>query len=103
MRLTLASITLAFAFLLGPSPATAAPDWLSQNLQAEDLSRDGGVRTRGLSLDQAVSQVRRDTGGRVLSAETVQRDGRPVHRIKVLTPENRVRVFYVDAGNRRSR
>jgi uncharacterized membrane protein YkoI len=48
-----------------------------------------------------VSQVRRDTGGRVLSAETVRRDGRSVHRIKILTPENRVRVFYVDAGGRR--
>ncbi len=97
MRPTLAIIILALFVSLSITPAQAAPDWLSQNLRAEDRSRDGGARSRGLSLDQAVSQVRRDTGGRVLSAETVQRNGQRVHRIKVLTPENRVRVYYVDA------
>jgi uncharacterized membrane protein YkoI len=101
MRHLLAIIALTLATALSPPAARAAPDWLTQNLRHEDNARDGGVSGRGLSLDQAVSQVRRDTGGRVLSAETVRRDGRSVHRIKILTPENRVRVFYVDAGGRR--
>lgn len=55
----------------------------------------------GLTLEQAVERVRRDTGGRVLAAETVQEDGRRVHRIKVLTPERNVRTVRVDAGNGR--
>lgn len=103
MRPTFAIITLGLILLLSGAPLQAAPDWLSQNLRAEDLSREGGSSARGLSLDEAVAQIRRDTGGRVLSAETIQRDGRPVHRIKVLTPANRVRVYHVDAGSRRSR
>lgn len=48
------------------------------------------------SLDEAVSRVRRETRGRVLSADTEERDGDAVHRIKVLTPSGRVRVLTVD-------
>jgi uncharacterized membrane protein YkoI len=53
---------------------------------------------RGISLDAAVAKVRRETGGRILSAETVNQGGRRVHRIKVLTPDKRVRIINVDAG-----
>lgn len=52
-----------------------------------------------LTLEQAVAQVRRETGGRILAAETVQENGRRVHRIKVLTPERSVRTVRVDAAN----
>ncbi|HDP89284.1 MAG TPA: hypothetical protein ENN42_04910 [Thioalkalivibrio sp.] len=59
-------------------------------------------QSAGLSLEQAVEQVRAETGGRILSAETVTRNGRRVHLIKVLTPDHRVRVVHVDATpNRR--
>ena len=51
----------------------------------------------GLSLNQAVQQVRRETGGRILSADTVNQDGRAVHRIKVLTPSGQVRIVTIDA------
>ncbi|HEX4853360.1 hypothetical protein [Arenimonas sp.] len=44
---------------------------------------DAGARVR---------QVERD-GGRVLQAEPMQRGGRQVYRLKVLTPEGRVRVL----------
>ena len=54
---------------------------------------------RERSLDAAVAAVRRETGGRILSAQTVTRDGRRVHRIKVLTRDRRVRVIYVNSGN----
>jgi len=54
----------------------------------------------GMSLNQAVQQVQQQTGGRVLSAETVRQGGRLVHRIKVLTPSGQVRVVTVDAGRR---
>jgi uncharacterized membrane protein YkoI len=54
--------------------------------------QDRSARRDGLSLDEAVSRVRRHTGGRVLSAEA--RDGR--YRVKVLLPDGAVRVYYVD-------
>lgn len=53
---------------------------------------------RGYSLDDAVSGVRRRNTGRVLSADTVQQDGRPVHRIRVLSDQGRVRGLRFD-GN----
>lgn len=39
-----------------------------------------------------VREVERD-GGRVLQAEPMQRSGREVYRLKVITPEGRVRVL----------
>lgn len=51
----------------------------------------------GISLDAAVARVRRDTGGRVLSAETREDRGRATHRIKVLLRDGSVRVINVDA------
>ncbi len=50
------------------------------------------ARASGMSLDQAVSQVRRETGGRILSAKTVSENGRRVHRIKVLMPSGSVKI-----------
>jgi uncharacterized membrane protein YkoI len=51
----------------------------------------------GVSLNEAVQQVQRETGGRVLSADTVNQGGRKVHRIKLLTPSGQVRVVVIDA------
>ena len=51
----------------------------------------------GISLNEAVQQVRRETGGRVLSADESSQDGRRVYRIKVLTPSGHVRVYVIDA------
>ncbi len=44
------------------------------------------------SLNDTVRRVERETGGRILSAETVTSGSREVFRIKVLTPDGRVRV-----------
>jgi uncharacterized membrane protein YkoI len=52
---------------------------------------------QGMSLEQAVAKVQRDTQGRILTAETVNQNGRPVHRIKVLMPNGNVRVIHIDA------
>lgn len=60
------------------------------------VARRGGEE-RGMSLNEAVRQVQRDTGGRVLSADTLRQGGRAVHRIKVLTPSGHVRVYNIDA------
>lgn len=45
------------------------------------------------AAEARVRQVERD-GGRVLQAEPMQRGGREVYRLKVLTPEGRVRVLH---------
>ncbi len=47
---------------------------------------------RAGSLQEAIEQVQAETGGRILSADTVRAGPREVYRIKVLTPDGRVRV-----------
>ena len=48
------------------------------------------------NLPAAVNRVERETGGRVLSAERRQQSGRELNRIKVYTPEGRMRVMWDD-------
>ena len=49
------------------------------------------------TLKQAIEQVERETGGKVLSAESIRTRGTVVYRIKVLMPEGRVRIFQIPA------
>jgi uncharacterized membrane protein YkoI len=63
----------------------------------ERSSRNESARRDGISLDEAVARVRRDTGGRVLSAEARENRGRTSYRIKVLLRDGSVRVVNVDA------
>ena len=57
-----------------------------------------------MTLEQAISQVQQQTGGKVLSANTIgtMRRGRGAfeHRIRVLTPNGHIRVIsiYTDAA-----
>lgn len=51
------------------------------------------ARTQRSEMGERIQQVERD-GGRVLRAERMQREGEDVYRIKVLTPEGRVRVLH---------
>ncbi len=55
----------------------------------------GGDRPR-VSLDQAVSKVRSQYGGKVIRAETRNVDGRSMHYVKILSAEGRVRTVRVD-------
>jgi uncharacterized membrane protein YkoI len=50
----------------------------------------------GKSLSQAIEQVRRQTGGKILSAETRVQGGREVHHIKVLINDKQVRTVKVN-------
>jgi uncharacterized membrane protein YkoI len=63
----------------------------------ERSSSREATRQDGISLDEAVARVRRDTGGRVLSAEARENRGRTTYRIKVLLRDGSVRVVNVDA------
>lgn len=90
------ALSLCLASALGAAPAMAerlAPSSLRHAPPGDYLRTAEAV-----TLEQAVERIRNKTGGRVLSAETVVKDGRRVHRIKILS-EGRVRVYYVDAGD----
>lgn len=69
---------------------------LSVPVHAQDEERDTASQ-REYAGDR-VREVERD-GGRVLQAQPMQRSGREVYRLKVITPEGRVRVL--DDGRRR--
>jgi len=49
------------------------------------------------TLEQAVKRIKKNTGGRILTAETIKHKGRLVHRIKVLLPNGHVRVTFTNA------
>lgn len=51
------------------------------------------ARQRRAEASERIREVERD-GGRVLRAERVQRGGQETYRLKVLTPEGRVRVLH---------
>ncbi len=69
----------------------------AQARRDERAPRSEASQRDGISLDEAVARVRRDTGGRVLAAEARDDRGRSVYRIKVLLPNGSVRVVNVDA------
>lgn len=70
-----------------PLPASSVPQ------RAEAPSRS--------ELPESVLRAERQTGGEVLRAERMQRDGREVYRLKVLTPDGRVRIMRDDPLERR--
>ena len=71
---------------------------LSPGLHATARFESPWLASNGLSLDAAVRLVKQQTGGRILSAETVTRNGDRVHRIKVLLPDGTVRVMTYNAA-----
>ena len=54
----------------------------------------------GISLEQAADKIRRKTGGRILSATPVSKNGQRGYNIRVLVDEKRVKQYYVDAEGR---
>ncbi|MDD3519560.1 MAG: hypothetical protein PHQ14_14525 [Chromatiales bacterium] len=92
------TIAIVLSALWASAAAQASPRDRDGRFERGPLVQNAAPNRSGVTLDQAVEQVRRQTGGRVLSAETVDAGGRRVHRIKVLTPDQRVRVVTVDAG-----
>ena len=85
--------TLLFTlFVSGVSTPAAAPSPMAWSGNTHRLAAK-----QAMSLEQAVAKVQRETNGRILTAETINREGRSVHRIKVLLPNGNVRVVHVDA------
>lgn len=91
---------------MGAPPAEARRDDRRDDRYERSTRHDDGkddhaprreeTRRDGMSLDEAVARVQRETGGRVLAAETRG----DTHRIKVLMPNGAVRVIHVDARGR---
>ncbi|MEJ2403964.1 MAG: PepSY domain-containing protein [Candidatus Thiodiazotropha sp.] len=54
----------------------------------------------GMSLDQAVQQAKQKTGGRVISAETRNKDGHSVYNIRILTRDGKVRRMQIRADDK---
>lgn len=55
-----------------------------------------------VSRDDAATVAQQASGGRVLAVEKTAREGRPVWRVKVLTPRGEVRVILIDAASGRT-
>jgi hypothetical protein len=53
-----------------------------------------------VSLNKAVEQAKKRTGGKVISAETHNQDGRRVHNIRILTNDGKVRRLRINADDR---
>ena len=101
-RLSLALLLSLLAGNVAAHPSSDAHWHMAQNgtVTVDDLKGSDDPRLQ-LTLDQAVEQVRRETGGRVLSAKTVTQGSLIVHRIKVLTPQKQVQIHEVEAGDAR--
>jgi uncharacterized membrane protein YkoI len=69
--------------------------WLT--FLAITLSASAWAGDPGITLEEAVAKVQKDTGGKVLSADTIlhERGKTTEYRLKVLTPDGHVRVVPV--------
>lgn len=54
------------------------------------------VQKREISRDQAAAIVKRRYGGKILAISEVNKDGRPMYRVKGLSDKSQVYVVYVD-------
>ena len=92
-RLLTGCLILLLAVMPATGQVTAAPHHHPRMLIAKNDHKDNG----SISLDEAVAKARRKNKGKVLSAETIRKDGRKVHSIKILTKDGRVKRTRIDA------
>ncbi|MDH4046555.1 MAG: hypothetical protein OEW68_02625 [Gammaproteobacteria bacterium] len=86
------SCLLAACLVLAFAPVNGAMAEKGGNQGGRVLLAQGG----GMTLDQAVEQVRRQYNGRIVSAETRVKGNREVHYIKVLTEDGKVKTVQVN-------
>jgi uncharacterized membrane protein YkoI len=55
-----------------------------------------------VSRDAAAAVVQKSSGGRILSVDRAEREGRPVWRVKVLTPQGEVKAVLIDIASGRT-
>ncbi len=106
MRLLL---TFILILPLVAAPASAKAFDLEQSLREIAAPRHDQIKAdyritqndNGMSLSQAIESVRRQTGGKIVSAETKINNGRETHHIKVLTKDGTVKTFRMPGRNRK--
>ena len=92
-------IFCTWVMLLAAGPLVAGP--FDYRGFKNDLAQPAYSEKRGISLDEAIARARRQSDGKVLSAETVRVGGHNVHRIKILTSDGRVKRMQYDAASGR--
>jgi uncharacterized iron-regulated membrane protein len=95
-RLFTGWLILLLAMSLATGPVLAAPHYSPRMLIAKNNHGNKGSNG-GISQDEAVQRARQRYNGKVLSAETIRDNGRKVYRIKILTPDGRVKRIRIDA------
>ncbi|GAA5523771.1 hypothetical protein Maes01_00320 [Microbulbifer aestuariivivens] len=103
-------IAIAMAAVIAvalPAEAAARQATLHTSAQVADvlspLARQRWSREQGgaVSKDEAAAIVKRRFGGRILAVAEVEKDGRPMYRVKGLSQESQVYVVFVDKNNGR--
>lgn len=75
--------------------------WLCAGLavaRATPQAPPSSAPAQPMSLEQAVKQVQHQTHGHILAADSVARGKNHVYRIKVLTPQGRVKVVQLHSN-----
>jgi len=88
-------VALVLLGALLPGLGAAAPDWRRPELEPQNL-----VRPPGISVERCANIVRRETGGRVLSASPAERGGQRGCEVRVLVDGKRVKSLFVDREGR---
>lgn len=97
-RLISGCLILLLATLPATGPAQAVPHHYPHMLIAKNgQNKNAQNKNGGISLNQAIAKARQSNKDKVLSAETVQKDGRKIYRIKILTKDGRVKRTRIDA------
>ena len=94
VRTSVALMLLASLLVAAPVGAAKQKAGGKGGVAAEDAP---AAQPEAISKDEAVAMVRARTGGKVLRAERRSDQGRAAYRIRVLTPDGRVREYRVDA------
>lgn len=99
---TLLALVLTCVGTAGVASAQAAA-WqpLVEPVRTTALQRWGPAQRGEVSRDEAAAIVKRRFGGKILAVSEVEKDGRPMYRVKGLSDKSQVYVVYVDKRNGR--
>ena len=81
---------LIFVLMMPFSTISQASPFLSANYTQY-------AKNNKQNLNSAVKSIKKKTGGRILSAKTVKKNGQQIYKIKVLLPSGKVQTFSVTA------
>ena len=91
--------TLLISLLLLASASAGAKQISHDAAGAGELPAYQTLQSKGVSLSDAVEQVRRQYKGRIVNAETIVNGNGETHVIKVLTEDGKVKTVRI-AGKR---